>query len=471
AFYEKFPSVPVTEGSGQIDCISVPDTCKPAYGYYGMENTAGSCAVVCNCRGNKRETQNNDNVCCSPKTGYKAYAHSNPTASMTESQYCIYCPSNQDFNPQTNSCCPEFSVYNGNACTCVEGYQMKDGACHRVGCASGLHFDPDTETCVINPPIQTSKRFCELINDNWNTASHNCNTFSNHIYSDVYNAALGTNGKYISIMSKIGAFKNINPNIVFQNGLKLWILGDKAASIPGLSFTTEGISSNQNICKEKLNGTKYIASKEACLASSSNGEYFCQGEGHCYSLVSGADKMGDARNCCASTDLSTISYAANYDKDNRYFAINGFTVFVDINGNKGSGTLWEDVFPFYVSSNGVVYPAYPLDGDKSKNAGDSTLYKAGNGVDSLSVDVYYYDSEGGTDYARKKVLAYSNVSYARGACFSRKVDLNTPYCQNLGLKVKGSGSDANIKSAIESPTNPCNSHPCTVTVRNKLRFF
>lgn len=91
--------------------------------------------------------------------------------------------------------------------------------------------------------------------------------------------------------------------------------------------------------------------------------------------------MGDARNCCASTDLSTIDYSAGLEKDNRAFAVGGFTVFVDINGGaKGSSTLWEDIFPFYVGTNGRVYPGYPLDAPKAKNAVSNDVYLAGNSV-------------------------------------------------------------------------------------------
>ena len=102
-----------------------------------------------------------------------------------------------------------------------------------------------------------------------------------------------------------------------SNGLRLWILGDKSASIPGLSYNPVGISSTQNMCRELLKSDNIspLSTRELCDAA---GGYFCAGESHCYTLDSAAslNKMGDARNCCASTDLSTIDYSADADKEN-----------------------------------------------------------------------------------------------------------------------------------------------------------
>ncbi len=479
---------------------SVKDICVNSP-YYGMYNAGGTYALSCECETGKFVTSNDDKVCCSHKDNYNSYAPVTKTAAKTNTfntyanahpglahaadagiNYCRYCSG--EYNSVSDWCCPEHSFFNGSACECASGYEMDSNKgtssekCVLKGCAEGYRPDFNTQVCVPNPPIVKASRFCELIRDNWNIVpnSANCNLFTEennvNVYENVLEAAKGNNGSgYLSINSKQGAFANLRPNIILSNGLRLWILGDKSASIPGLSYNPVGISSTQNMCRELLKSDNLspLSTRELCDAA---GGYFCAGESHCYTLdsASSLNKMGDARNCCASTDLSTIDYSADVDKDNRSFAIGGFTVFVDINGTKGSGTLWEDVFPFYVGTNGKVYPGYPLDAPKSLEADSNSVYLAGNSVKNIPVDVYYFTSAG--DSARRRVVAYSNVSYARGVCFAKLVNSHTPYCKNLGLKAKGAGTQVDKGTeAIDSDSNPCSSHSCFVSVRNKLRFF
>ena len=469
--------------------------------YFGMYNSGGEYALSCECNAGSFVTSNDDKVCCKPKSGYNSYAPSTKSISKTNIfnsyanthsglaapadsgvTYCRYCSG--EYNSVDDWCCPEHSVFNGTACECASGYKMDKNKgtssekCELAGCAPGYLPDYKTQVCVPNPPIIRASRFCELIRDNWNIvpSSDFCNSFTAennvNIYKNVLEAANGNNNSgYLSINSKQGAFANIRPNIILSNGLRLWILGDKAASIPGLSYNPVGISSTQNMCRELLKSDNVtpLSTRELC---DNAGGYFCAGESHCYTLDSAAslNTMGDARNCCASTDLSTIDYSADVDKDNRTFAIGGFTIFVDINGSKGSGTLWEDVFPFYVGTNGKVYPGYPLDAPKSLDAVSNSVYLAGNSVKNLPVDVYYFTNLGAS--ARRRVVAYSNVSYARGVCFAKLVNSHTPYCKNLGLKAKGAGDRVDrATETIDSASNPCSNHSCFVSVRQKLRFF
>lgn len=481
--YAKSPEGGGASGSGdavQLERPKVTDTCKPAHGYYGMYNSGGDYALSCECISGKLPTQNNDKVCCPQLTGLNSYSRSDISPSMSEPNYCVNCEG--DFNSVGNWCCPAHSVFNGTACQCVEGYEMdsakgtKNEKCVKTKCAKGSHLDAETEVCVPNPPLLKADRFCELIKDNWNHTSplDSCNKFTTQnnarIYTEVLDAAKSASGNYLSIQSKIGAFRNVAPNIILSNGLKLWILGDKAASIPGLSYNPMHISSTQNMCQEILNGNKPLSTKDKCDA---RGGYFCKGEAHCYTLdAQSLTTMGDARNCCVASDISDLAYDVNSAKDNRAFAVSGFTVFVDINGDKGSGTLWEDVFPFFVGANGKVYPGYPLDADKAKDTTSEAIYLGGNSVKNLPVDVYYYDKDASNENARKKVVVFSNVSYARGLCFGKILNSHTPYCQNLGLKAKNGGTRVDkIKDAIDSASNDCKTHNCFITVRNKLRFF
>ena len=388
----------------------------------------------------------------------------------------MYCST--DFNSKNGTCCPKNSTFDGSACQCIAGYKMEGGSCVLDYCPRGSHKSADG-VCITNPPIVKADRFCELIRDNWNLSNSSCNTFSGGSNANVYNAALGADGgNYLSIKSKVGAFKDLTPNIVFANGLRMWILGDKAASMPGLSATPTGAKSTQNMC-QKVSLTNNNAA--ACVNA---GGYFCKDSNNCFAL---ADKtnatVDDARGCCASVDLTDYITAAHsagepdkYKQASVAYAISGFTVFVDINGDKGNGTLWDDVYPFYIAANGTVYPGYPLDAAKSEAATSNSLYLGGNSEKQLPVDVYYYTDSSDT---RKKITAFSNVSYARAACSARKVSQYTPYCMNLGEKFTTSGIGGAELKGMEylkndnkaTSKNPCDTYNCFVTVRRRLRSF
>lgn len=387
-----------------------------------------------------------------------------------------------DFNELKGTCCPDYSRYaGGEECQCVEGYKMQAGKCVRSKCSSGSTLVDGV--CVANASLIKASRFCKKITEHWNTNDSSCTGFSTQDgveYNDaVYKAATGNDNEYLSINSKPEAFKKITPNIVFSNGLKLWILSGKVASIPGLTATPKNATAVQNGCKNIK-----LATPSAAACSNKNG-YYCSNENRCYTL---ADKQNatvvDARNCCASVDLTDYAEAAiaagtsdAYKKVSVAYAISGFTVFVDINGGKGNGTLWEDVFPFYVGTNGTVYPAYPLNAAERASDGSeiTSKYIAGNSEKQLPVDVYYYEARGDQ---RQKVVAFPNVSYARGICSARKISKYSPYCLNLGEKYYNKVSDTDalqgtsyIGDDSTTSKNPCDSRPCFVTVRRKLSSF
>ncbi len=455
------------------------DACSVSRGYYNMHNIAPIDStnnkqyfINCQCKDGYEQSDNNAKVCC-PATSEEGtlYAKSNTT---DEENKCISCT--EDFDPIYNKCCPKHSVYTGindsanaTACSCVEGYKMEsqDGVpyCKQVSCSGGAVFDTVNGVCVTKPNIIKGKNFCKSIAKYWNIDSSSCNAgwdTSNGIEYNkaVFEAATGANG-YLSVESKDGAFANLTPNIVLANGLRLWVLSDKSASIPGLSYNPLSVTPSQNVCIQIPNKTTIVD----CYSATSGKGYFCKNENNCYNLDNRSlneGKMTDARNCCGSLDLTNIAIKdeANYQKQNVAFAISGFTVFVDIDGKKGSGTLWEDVFPFYVASNGTVYPGYPLDGTKKADTVSNSLYVGGNDAVSLPTDVYYFDTDTATNKARKKVIVYPAVSYARAACQAGNVSQYAPYCLNLGEKFKDPHG-----------TNPCASHKCFIGVRTKLRLF
>lgn len=464
-------------------------------GYINTYNKPGEGAdyLDCVCNIGKVPAVNDDKACVSPcLDGSSTYAKVNSDRSSATAVCC-----KNDFNEQTGTCCPDNSMYTGSGvCECMNGYVMQGGVCKVSKCSPGstLVEDPITgdKVCVANASLVKANRFCEKITEHWNIESSSCSASGfqtldgAHYNSNVFAAASSSAGGYLSVNSQVGTFddklhSDMKPNIVFSNGLKMWILGDKSASIPGLSATTLKASGVQNDCKSiKL-------TSPTAAACSSNGGYFCAGEKRCYKLADAANAtVVDARNCCASVDMSDYAKAAqdaglpnDYKQVSAAYAISGFTVFVDINGDKGSGTLWEDVYPFYVATNGTVYPAYPLDASKAQTNAEgeqvkSSLYIGGNSEKQLPVDVYYYKPG---DSNRRKVIAFPNVSFARGVCSARKVSKYTPYCLNLGTRYSGVGEDGNalgsgyIADDSTTSNNPCDKHPCFITVRKKISAF
>lgn len=448
---------------------SFASTWCTAHGYVNMQNMSSE-TVDCQCYPSTYIiSANNEKACYAPpaQSNQQVYDYNG---------HAVYCST--DFNSKNGTCCPTNSVFSGTECQCISGYKMEGGTCVLDYCPKGSHKSADG-VCITNPPIVKANRFCELIADNWNLSNSSCNTFTDGANTAVYNAALGMDGgNYLSIKSQAGAFKDLAPNIEFSNGLKMWILGDKAASIPGLSATPTGASSTQNMCQ------KITLTNNNAAACTNEGGYFCKGTNNCFKMATNkTPTVDDARGCCASVDLTDYITAASkagepdkYKQASVAYGVSGFTVFVDINGDKGNGTLWDDVYPFYIAANGTVYPAYPLDGMKTSEATSNSLYLGGNSEKQLPVDVYYYTD---SSDSRKKVIAFSSVSYARAACSARKVSQYTPYCLNLGDKFQTKGIGGAELKGVDylkndnktTSKNPCDSYNCFVTVRKKSKLF
>lgn len=460
-------------------------TCTDA----GYTNMSGSLsAITCNCDGsNPVHAINNQSVCCpTPADGNVAYANLSSSCIENGCTLGAYDEINQ-------TCCPAHAFYSHTLghCVCAQGYtpSVSEGnlTCNEIEgaakCPAGYHYVEASDTCVVNAPITKASRFCQLIVDNYNVSSSNCDTFGEAIAidgtdesieynGDLFDAITADNTAYLSSKAVDGAFLNLDPNIVFSNGLKLWILGDKVASIAGLSFNPTNYSPEINACADRE-----IHTQAECDAIEDDSKYFCKGTNHCFTIDKGdgAIKLGDARNCCQVADFKDLQnmFAGNsYLRDSRVYAVNGFTVFVDITGDKdsdqGGGTLWKDVFPFYVSANGEVYPGYPLTGSKTETG--IALYQGGNSS-ALATDVYYYDI---VDGRRTKQMAYSAIPYARAKCLALQVSAYTPYCQNLGSKFRKYGShtsDERLDQYIYSEDNPCWHHRCYVHLKNKIKFL
>lgn len=113
----------------------------------------------------------------------------------------------------------------------------------------------------------------------------------------------------------------------------------------------------------------------------------------------------------------------------------GYTVYVDIDGEKGNSEKWVDVFPFYVTLSGMVIPAYDED-----NPG---VY-GGDNRNFLQVSI---EDEVIDNGRRKTKWLAKSVSYKEAACGSGYIGANTPYCKN--------GNAVPIKNECTSDSSLC----------------
>ena len=101
----------------------------------------------------------------------------------------------------------------------------------------------------------------------------------------------------------------------------------------------------------------------------------------------------------------------------------GYTVYLDIDGEKGSSTLWEDVFPFYITMAGKVIPLYHTEGEK-EYGGTSRQHL----MTSVQKEVI-------TATGHRQVLwIRKSVPFKESACTSGYINSTTPYCSGVSLE-------------------------------------
>ena len=139
------------------------------------------------------------------------------------------------------------------------------------------------------------------------------------------------------------------------------------------------------------------------------------------------------------------------DEDDRI----GFTIYVDVDGNKSKSRLYDDVFPFYLTKSGKVIPGY-----------DSSIVAGANCEKNLAFDVLYdvFDALGNRQL--KSIRGYSvdgadEFSFKNAACISGYVK-SQKYC---GID-PAAGVTVGDVNCFTSPKADCR-----LKVRKPLRIF
>ena len=111
----------------------------------------------------------------------------------------------------------------------------------------------------------------------------------------------------------------------------------------------------------------------------------------------------------------------------------GYTVYLDIDGEKGSSTLWEDVYKFYITMAGKVIPAYDENNPNEEVGGNSRRH--------LMTSV---EKEAIVDGRRQMRWLKKSVTFKEGACTSNYLGASSRYCNGV-----------NLLPDCNDPINPC----------------
>ena len=303
-------------------------------------------------------------------------------------------------------------------------------------------WNEDTCACEYVPRTlpRNGKNFCEMIEQRVNTRP-----------ADEY-----CNGS--SITSSTTDFKDKTPDIVLRNGMRLYNVQSNLRKIDELEgnksgFTIKhsgfnanfgGVSSNVGVSNDKLHtttgslggvttevGLKKTLNYTASATVQTNKDGI-------NSVVQGGLNSGVSQNVGDQT-----AQLDEYDIDTGEY---GYLVYVDIDGEKGSSKLWEDVYPFYMTLSGQVVPVY-----NTSNGNDF----GGNSANYLQTSIQYekINAQG----RRSITWLAKSVSFQQGACQSGFLNSSTPYCKGI--------------STLPECANPAPGTKCSLKTVKPIKFL
>ncbi len=121
----------------------------------------------------------------------------------------------------------------------------------------------------------------------------------------------------------------------------------------------------------------------------------------------------------------------------------GYTIYIDIDNERGSGKLYQDVYPFYLTKSGKVIPAYP---DSGKSGGNS------NFLMQFSVRKDEFAPVGGYE-TRSEHWLLKSVSFQEAACKSGFIKSPT-YCGTVAIDTECNDALDKTADCIMVPVKP-----------------
>lgn len=240
------------------------------------------------------------------------------------------------------------------------------------------------------------------------------------------------------------------PNFTATNGVRYYNLGSDANGACGADAVLKGVecvnTTNTEYTCNFDNGTCGDEAVAACTGSSSPKDplpdnddsfwgaeetfYFNYTDGsECYGAIYQGNQVFYTAIPCNAPDFATMyKVRCGFPMPAFTPANNHFTIYVDINGKRGNSVLNQDVFKFWVFTDGTVMPA---DGSLML---DNPKY--------ISASVKNADGN----------FVYKRIGYKRAACLSNKIDeskIYASYCSSSGYGY------APISGCVAGATNRC----------------
>ena len=306
------------------------------------------------------------------------------------------CADDETLNPLTCKCiklcnkeCAADEALNLSTCTCEKK------PCNKT-CGANQTLDLNSCTCVDNPTPEPTPNTCS------NQPS------DEEIHNKLCQEQLQWHG-YPSC-----SYSSVTCN---SDGYR-WST-DSCACVPETATLPR---KGQNFCEKFVDYTNTKSNAEEC-----NGDAIAS------NLTDFSDKKADIvlrnglklynvhQNPAPLALLAGNTQGGSYDlADGTKVNVNeyGYTVYLDIDGEKGSSTLWEDVFPFYITMAGKVVPLYKTEGDEEY--GGTSRHHLMTSVQKEVISNGY----------RKILWIKKSVPFKEGACSSGYINANTSYCKN-----------------------------------------
>ena len=387
--------------------VEQPDfTCSESL-YCPSDATAkevnGNCACVCN---KPNMTFNKDSWQCE----YQCSGEQPPCATCSLGMWVSFqCISGTHLDESTCKCVPDEStppstpdclggkIWNGSSCVCPDGQIDQGGTCvddpsddctggqvwngSSCECPSGQIWDgSECKTDIDCSGEAPCGKQCDRTTGGWVDIpgfSRECNAEQNQIWSEAQcrcipsSRTISTNGqKYCEYLSELF---NTKSTVESCNGVAI------GANETSFSGKTPDITLRNGM---RMYNVRQPYAMLPDLANNIEGGKIEQEDG---------------------SIIDTNAY--------------GYTVYIDIDGEKGGSEKWVDVYPFYVTLSGMVIPGYDKD-HPGEYGGDSRNH--------MQVSIEDEVIEGGR---RKIKWLAKSVSYKEAACGAGYIGANTPYCR------------------------------------------
>ena len=166
---------------------------------------------------------------------------------------------------------------------------------------------------------------------------------------------------------------------------------------------------------DKLSTSLSSVNSEGYFGTSKKPDMVLRNGMRIYNLTTEPAKISDL----SSANTKSSDYTKADGTTTLYIPETGYTVYVDLDGSQGPSTLWEDVYPFFITMNGMVIPAYTTRDGKPSGGNSKFHLQAG-----------IYDEYGPADDRKIKWRELA-IPFQQAVCTIDQIKSDTPYCNGV----------------------------------------